>query len=107
MTDIISNILVSLANILVMVSLIPSIRSNQKPHINTCLMNVLVSIIFVMAFFIIELWIVVMWNALIGIVWGYLTYQVYKISKKPKDQKIDPSIIKMDDEIDMLDGYAD
>lgn len=107
MTDTISNVLVSLANILVMVSLIPSIRSDQKPHINTCLMNVLVSIIFVMAFSIIGLWIVVTWNVLIGMVWGYLTYQVYKISKKPKDHKIDPAIIKMEDEIDMLDGYAD
>ena len=104
MQQIINSILVSIANILVMVSLIPSIRSEQKPHINTCIMNILVSLIFVIAFSVIGLWIVVTWNILIGLVWGYLTYQVKKRNGQPKEkQNIDIKII--DEKVDSLESY--
>ena len=87
-----------------MVSLIPSIRSEQKPHINTCIMNILVSLIFVIAFSVIGLWIVVTWNILIGLVWGYLTYQVDKRNGQPKEkQNIDIKII--DEKVDSLESY--
>ena len=87
-----------------MVSLIPSIRSEQKPHINTCIMNILVSLIFVIAFSVIGLWIVVTWNILIGLVWGYLTYQVKKRNGQPKEkQNIDIKII--DEKVDSLESY--
>lgn len=65
-----------------MYSLVPSIRSNQKPHIKTSIYNIFVCGIFVIAFTILHLWVAVIMNILVGCLWGILTYQRLKSFKE-------------------------
>lgn len=92
----ISDILILVANSLVIYSLVPSIRSNQKPHIKTSLYNVLVCSIFVVVFILLNIWVGILMNALIGIMWGVLAYQRFN------EKKEDPDRFKeMEDKFDM------
>ena len=96
------SVLISLANILVCCSLFPSIRSEQKPHIKTCLMNVVVSLFFIVAFSLTQQWVVVTWNILIGGLWAYLAHQV---KNRRKEEGGDLAFKIIDEKVDSLESY--
>jgi predicted membrane protein len=96
----IADILILLANLLVIYSLVPSIRSEQKPHIKTSIYNIFVCAIFVIAFTLLNLWVAVIMNILVGCLWGVLTYQRLHETKAYKEDVVNKLI---DESMDILD----
>jgi predicted membrane protein len=97
----ISDILILLANLLVMYSLVPSIRSDQKPHIKTSIYNIIVCAIFTIAFTLLHLWVAVIMNIIVGCLWGVLVYQKLHETKPYKEDVANKAI---DESMDILDS---
>jgi predicted membrane protein len=97
----IADILILLANLLVIYSLVPSIRSEQKPHIKTSIYNIFVCAIFTIAFTLLNLWVAVVMNILVGSLWGVLVYQKRHEIKPYKD--VNKAIDEAMDIIDSID----
>jgi hypothetical protein len=96
------DIVICVANILLVSSLFPSIFSNEKPHPNTSLLNIVVSIMFIYAYYMLGLWMTIGINFLIGVAWFVLYMQSIKMDKFPKYKK--PFDLEMiDDNMDLLD----
>jgi len=68
------------ANLVIAVSLLPSILSKDKPHKNTSLLNVFVSLIFITGYINAQFFLAVWINVLIGTMW--LTLLVQKLTSK-------------------------
>ena len=69
------DIVICLANILLVSSLLPSIYSKDKPHKNTSILNIIVSIMFIYAYYMLGLWMTIGINFLIGVAWLILYIQ--------------------------------
>lgn len=67
--------IIFVANLILCSSLFPSIFSNDKPHKNTSLLNVLVSVLFISAYLMAGFHLAVIINFIIGTCWGILLVQ--------------------------------
>lgn len=67
--------LIFVANIILCFSLFPSVFSKDKPHKNTSLLNVLVSVLFISAYLMAGFHWAVCINFCIGLCWGILLIQ--------------------------------
>jgi len=70
-----SDVLIFIANIIIAVSLIPSIFSTDKPHIITSLINIFVCALFVCAYKRMGLKLGTIGNSVIGLFWLILLIQ--------------------------------
>lgn len=64
------------------ISLIPTIRGNQKPELLTSIPTTIIVFAFVFCFATLGLWLSVFANTAVGIAWGILAFQRWKQPKQ-------------------------
>jgi len=97
----ISDLLIFFANVLLCISLFPSVMSENKPDKKTDIIEIVVCLLFMVAYYMLGLYLAVMVNIFIGIVWATLLVQSMK--KKPTPYKKPFELDMVDKEMDMLD----
>ena len=100
----ISDILIFFANILLCVSLFPSVMSENKPDKKTDIIEIVVCILFMFAYSMLHLYLAVVVNIFILIVWTVLLVQSIKKEKSPIKWKKPFDLEMIDDDMDLLDG---
>ncbi len=76
------DIVIAVAQVLFVVSMIPSIRSNDKPALTTSVMNVILVGIISACLFTLQLWLAAGTAVIIAIAWGVLAFQKLKLNTK-------------------------
>jgi hypothetical protein len=74
--------IISVGAFLFIISLIPSIKSQNKPDLKTSIPIALVLFIFTITYISLELWLAALTNFGTAISWSILAVQKYKISNK-------------------------
>lgn len=98
-----SDILIFLANILLCISLFPSVMSKNKPDKKTDIIEIVVCSLFMVAYYMLGLYLAVVVNIVIGIVWTVLLIQSIKLDKKPPQYKKPLELEMIDKSMDVLD----
>ena len=70
-----------IGNVLFVIALIPSLKSDDKPNIKTSIMNSVVLVSFIIAGISLELYFTALVTTLLTISWAYLGYQKYRQKK--------------------------
>lgn len=85
------DIIILIANIIIAISLIPSILSSDKPNYKTSVMQIIVSAFFIIAYIQLNLTFAILINFLIGLLWAILLLQWLsrsRLSAKKKEELI-------------------
>ena len=82
----------SIGGLLVLISLIPTIRAEQKPALTTGVMTAVLVLIFASTMITLHLWLAAVTNYGIAAAWGVLAVQSYRQQQRTKHEGMIPQI---------------
>ena len=80
----------SLGGFLILASLIPTLRGEQKPALTTGVMSFVLVAIFACTMVTLGLWLSAFANGLISLTWGYLAFQRWQSDQQQKTSPLAP-----------------
>jgi hypothetical protein len=94
----------SIGCFLILLSLIPTIRGDQKPALTTSVMSAAIVAVFAFTMTTLGLWISGLANGGIAIAWSVLAVQRYQIVRREKQEGL---IAQIEEEVDVTLGLED
>ena len=77
---------ISICGIIIIFSLIPTIKGEDKPALSTCIVTAIIITIVATTMLTLSLWLSAIVNYIIAVGWYILMYQQYKKYKKTKNK---------------------